>query len=176
MNTQFRLPRLVESDPRSEKIMALLSGNQKKLWENSRAKAVFLPYSENFIRTLQFEHKRGRIVRSFELIERNLETQANGLKMVDEKTESKRGTRISRLLIISNDAAERFLRKVEGLLVEHGDRVLGLVIDANSEKIGHLFFGEGKTAKIMLLEHKESVANALFALVPENKTDKQTMP
>ncbi len=172
MKTEFRLPRLVESDPRSEEIMAILAGNFKKLWEKSRANAAFLPYSERFIRTLQFEHKRGRIVRSFELIERNLQIQAHGLNMVDEKTESKRGTRISRLLIISNDAAERFLRKVEGLLVEHGDRVLGLVIDADSEKIGHLFFGEGKTAKIMLLEHKESVANALFALAKEPSDNK----
>lgn len=167
MKTEFRLPRLVESDPRSEEIMTMLTGNLKNLWEKSRAKAAFLPYSERFIKTLQLEHKRGRIIRSFELIERNLETQARGLSMVDEKTASKRGVRVSRLLIISNDAAERFLRKVESLLVEHGDRVLGLVIDADSEKIGHLFFGPGKTAKIMMLEHKESVANALFALVKE---------
>ncbi|HNX74572.1 MAG TPA: hypothetical protein PLM07_09905 [Candidatus Rifleibacterium sp.] len=167
MQTELRLPRMVESDPRGAEILKLMTANQRKLWQKSNATAVFLPFNDHFINALQIEHKRGRLVRGFEGIERSLEIQAHGLGLVDEKSKEQRGSRVSRLLILSNDGAERFLRKVEGLLKEHGDRVLGLVIDADSEKLGPLFFGEGKAAKLLMLEHKESVANALFALVKE---------
>lgn len=165
MNTpEIRLPRLVESDPRSAKVLEILSGSQKKLWKDGTMTASFLPFSERFIQTLQMEHRRGRVVRGFESIERNLATEAKGLKLVDEKTDSQRGQRFSRLLIISNDGAERYYRKVESLLLKHGSRVLAIVLDADSSKLGHLFFGEGKTVKMLLLEHKESVASALFSL------------
>jgi len=160
----IKLPRLVESDPRSPEISEIITTNLKKLWQKARTKAVFLPFSEKLIKVLQMEHKRGRIVRGFEGIERKLEMQAHGLNLADEKSSSQRGARVSRLLIISNDGTERFLRKVENLLLDHEDRVLGLIIDIDSEKLGKMFFGEGKTAKIMMLEHKESVANALFSL------------
>ncbi len=156
---------MVESDPRGPAIKELLSHNLKKLWPKAQTEAVFLPASEKFIRTLQLEHKRGRIVRGFELIERSLEIQAHGLSLVDEKTGGQRGSRVSRLLLISNDGAERFMRHIESLLLDHGDRVLSLVINIDSETLGQMFFGEGKTAKVMMLEHKESVANALFSLI-----------
>ncbi len=165
VKSELKLPRMVESDPRGPAIKELLNHNLKKLWPKAQTEAVFLPASEKFIRTLQLEHKRGRIVRGFELIERSLEIQAHGLSLVDEKTGGQRGSRVSRLLLISNDGAERFMRNIESLLLEHGDRVLSLVINIDSEKLGQMFFGEGKTAKVMMLEHKESVANALFSLV-----------
>ncbi len=167
---------MVESDPRGAAIKELLSNNLKKLWPKAQTMAVFLPVSEKFIRTLQLEHKRGRIVRGFELIERSLEIQAHGLSLVDEKTGGQRGARVSRLLLISNDGAERFMRNVESLLLIHGDRVLSLVINIDSEKLGQMFFGEGKTAKVMMLEHKESVANALFSLVEGESSTNKTKP
>lgn len=165
VKNELKLPRMVESDPRGPLIKELLSHNLKKLWPKAQTEAVFLPAYEKFIRTLQLEHKRGRIIRGFELIERSLEIQAHGLSLVDEKTGGQRGSRVSRLLLISNDGAERFMRNIESLLLDHGDRVLSLVINIDSEKLGQMFFGEGKTAKVMMLEHKESVANALFSLV-----------
>ncbi len=158
---------MIESDPRGSEILKLLTTGMKSLRTGSKFKAAFLPCSERFITALQLEHKRGRLIRGFELIERSLQIQAHGLSMVDEKLQKPRGARISRLLVISNDGAERFLRKIESLLNDHGDRVLALVVDADSEKLGPLFFGEGKTAKVIMLEHKESVANALFALVKQ---------
>lgn len=172
MKTQeLRLPKLVEKDPRSEKILSILINSQKKLWENSKVSVSFLPFSGKFIQSLQMEHRKGRIVRGLESIERNLSAEAKGLTLVDEKTDSHRGQRVSRLLIISNDGAERFYRKVENLLLLHSDRVLAILIAADSLKLGQLFFGEGKAAKLVLLEHKESVASALFSLAEafENK-------
>ncbi len=184
VKSELKLPRMVESDPRGPAIKELLSHNLKKLWAKAQTEAVFLPASEKFIKTLQLEHKRGRIVRGFESIERSLEIQAHGLSLIDEKTGGQRGTRVSRLLIISNDGAERFMRNVESLLFDHVDRVLSLVINIDSETLGQMFFGAGKTAKVMMLEHKESVANALFSLVdgegstskpkPETKTPEKT--
>jgi hypothetical protein len=47
------------------------------------------------------------------------------------------------------------------------------MIDADSDHLGELFFGEGKTVKLMLLEHKESVSAALLAIIEafKNKTE-----
>lgn len=162
----LRLPRLVENDDRATLINDVLSA-PKKLWAKSVVEVAHIPFNLEFVRTLQLEHKKGRVVRGFELIERSLASQSKGLQQVDQKTGEKRGQRISRLLIISNDGSDRYMRKLEQLILQHKDRVLAIVIDADSERLGHLFFGEGKSVKLLMLEHKESVAAALFSLLPK---------
>lgn len=168
-NSELHLPKLVENDPRNEKIVEILNSNKNKLWSNSKLEITSLPYNEIFIKALQMEHRKGRIVRGFEMVERKLESEAMGMSLVDEKTEAKRGKRISRLLIISNDGSERYYRKLETLIQKHAQRVLPIIIEIDSMKLGELFFGKGKTAKLMLLEHKKAVAAALFSLVVVSK-------
>lgn len=177
-NTEIRLPKLVENDPRTEKITEILTNGMRKLWSNSKISVASVPFSEKFIQTLQMEHRKGRITRGFELIDRKLTSEAKGLSMVDQKSDTQRGQRVSRLLIISNDGAERYYRKVESLILKHSPRILALIIEADSNQLGELFFGEGKSVKMMLLEHKESVAAALFALieVAETSTNTQAKP
>ncbi len=168
MNKQdYRLPRQIESDPRAAAIKAALASRQQ-LWSGARNEAVSLPFVMPMIRAMQLEHKKGRLVRSLELIERALAAQAKGLQKVEEKSGIAGGKRISRLLIIANDCSERYLRKVDNLLDQHRERVLPLMVDADSERLGQLFFGEGKTVKLLLIEHKESVAAVLFALLTKD--------
>ncbi len=168
MNKQeYRLPRQVESDPRAEAVKAALE-NHQKLWSGARNRVVALPFAMSMIRAMQLEHRKGRLIRSFELIERALSAQAKGLKMVEEKSGISGGKRISRLLVIANDCSERYLRKVDNLLDQHHEIVLPLMIDADSERLGELFFGEGKTVKLLLIEHKDSVAAVLFALLTKD--------
>jgi hypothetical protein len=171
--SEYRLPKLVENSTEFAAINDFIAENTIKLWKNSKESVIFVPFCEKFIRALQMEHRKGRIIRGFELIERNLASESKGLQLVDEKTGTSRGQRVSRLLIISNDGAERYYRKVEGLIANNKPRVLPLMIDADSDHLGELFFGEGKTVKLMLLEHKESVSAALLAIIEafKNKTE-----
>lgn len=164
-NSELRLPKLVENDPRSEKIIEILNSKKCQLWSSSKLELTSLPSNEKFIQALQMEHRKGHIVRGFEMVERKLESEAMGMSLVDEKTDSKRGERISRLLLISNDGSERYYRKLETLIKKHSKRILPIKIEIDSTQLGELFFGHGKTAKLMLLEHKKAVASALFSLV-----------
>lgn len=164
-HSELRLPKLIEKDPRCEKIVEILDANKRKLWEKSSLSVAAIPFREKFIQALQMEHRKGRIVRGYEMVERKLSSEAIGMSLVDDKTEAKRGERVSRLLIISNDGSERYYRKIETLIRQHTPRVLPLIIELGSMQLGELFFGQGKTAKLMLLEHKESVAFALFSLI-----------
>jgi len=167
---KIRLPKLVEEDPGFPAVQKALS-HQKKIWSGGRLTVSALPFNLNFVRSLQLEHRRGRLVRGYDLIERNLQNQARGMQQVDEKSGQVRGQRISRLVIISNDGADRYLRKVESLLEEHRDRTLGIMIDIDSEKLGQLFFGEGKSVKILMVEHKESVSAVLLTLAKSEQID-----
>ncbi|MFZ5951248.1 MAG: hypothetical protein ACOYXC_11110 [Candidatus Rifleibacteriota bacterium] len=167
---KIRLPKQVEEDQAYPMIVELLS-QQKKIWSGGRLKVPTLSFNLNFVRSLQLEHRRGRLVRGFDLIERNLENQARGMQQVDEKSGQVRGQRISRLIVFSNDGADRYLRKVENLLEEHRGRVLGIMIDMDSEKLGQLFFGEGKSVKMLMVEHKESVSAVLLAMTKNEHID-----
>lgn len=160
----IRLPKQIENDERCDAVSEVL-GKTQKLWSGAKNQVAFIPFSMGLIRAMQMEHKKGRLIRGYELIERTLVTQANGQQQVDEKTGASRGKRISRLLIISNDGSDRYLRKVDALISQHGQIVLPVIIDADSERLGQLFFGEGKAVKLLLVEHKESVAAVLLAMV-----------
>ncbi len=162
-----RLPKIVEADERYDRVVSALK-RRSKLWEKASEEASLVPLSLDFIRAMQLEHKKGRMVRGFELIEKQLELQLSGIVNVEKKTGQASGHRVSRLVVISNDGSERYLRKVDRLLSLHQDRVLALIVDADSLKLGELFFGEGKAVKVLMFDHKESVASILFALVPRN--------
>jgi hypothetical protein len=65
---------------------------------------------------------------------------------------------------MSNDGAERFYRKVESILREHGQRVMAIRVNADSVVLGETIFGPEKTVKLLLIDHKESVAAVLLAM------------
>ncbi|GAB4280474.1 MAG: hypothetical protein Kow0029_25090 [Candidatus Rifleibacteriota bacterium] len=171
---ELKLPKLVESSPEINLIKDILTKSQRKLWNKSKLSVPLIPASEKILRTLQLEHRKGRIIRGYELIDRNLSAEKKGLMIVDDKTAVKRGQRVSRLLIISNDGAERYYRKIENLIFSHFPRVLPVMIDADSHLLGESFFGEGKAVKVMMLEHKESVSTVLLSLAKVAQQQRRT--
>ena len=58
----------------------------------------------------------------------------------------------------------RFYRKVEKVMRNTGSRLLVVVMDVDSERLGELLYGPDKFVKSILLEHKEAVSAALIAL------------
>ncbi|MGM0599710.1 MAG: hypothetical protein ACQETH_07795 [Candidatus Rifleibacteriota bacterium] len=162
---EIRFPKAVEKSDKFEKIKHYIGENQKKLWQKAQTRAVFVPASEKLINLFQLEHKRGRLIRGYELVERTLLAQLEGTKSVDARTGVKRGRRLSRLIVVSNDGSERYYRKIDKLAVQFESIVLLFRIDIDSASLGEMFFGPGKIAKVFMLDHKESMANALEALV-----------
>ncbi len=163
--TKLLLPKLVEADPRFEKLQTVLKQNSEKLWPGSSVLIPAAAFSDSVKAALVEARNSDRLSRGLESIERILENEANGLALVDKKTGEKRVQRISRLLIISNDCVDRFNRKVEALLREHGQRVMALRIAADAQQLGEEILGPEKAVKLLLVEHKEDVAAILLALV-----------
>ena len=95
-------------------------------------------------------HHAGQVVRSLEKAEQKLATEARGQGMADHKSGVTRGVRISRLLVLASDGAERFYRQVESLLRRHGPRVIAVRLATDAEGLGEMLFGPGRVARLLI--------------------------
>lgn len=162
-----RLPKLVETDPRAAQVHAALTRNATPIWARSELRIAEVPMSDAFARALRGAADAGRVVRGLEGAERSLATAVHGQRLADQASGVARGERVSRILLVSNDGAERFYRNAEVLLRRHSGRVLALRVALDANALGALAFGPDATARAVLLEHKEAVAALLFALASD---------
>ena len=103
-------------------------------------------------------------MRGFDQAERVLAAEEKGLAHVDRTHGIARGRRVSRLLVLADDGSDRFYREVEFLLQRHAPRVLALRISLDEHALGGVIFGPGQVARLVLVEHKDAVADVLLAL------------
>jgi len=115
----------------------------------------------------------GRVVRGLEDARRALEVDERGLEHVDRRTGVERGRRVSRLVLVSNDGAERFYRNVESLLRRHAPRVLALRISADQSALGGRVFGSDQVARLLMVVHKDAVSALLLALAARWSADER---
>ena len=107
-------------------------------------------------KTLQF---------GLEAISSKLKEEEIGIANVRERTSAAFGNRVSRLILFSNDGAERFYRRIERLLQDFSPRVLGCFLEADGFALGSLLTSEERQIKAVMVEHKESVSEILRAIV-----------
>jgi len=93
-----------------------------------------------------------------------LEAEQRGLAALDPEMAGRQGQRVSRLLLITNDGAERFYRQVERLALTHAPRLLVCVVECDSQVLGTLLYGEDAVAKLVLTTHKAAAAAILRAV------------
>ena len=117
----FRLPRLVESDPRGAALLESLIAHTEPIRTGSEL-SVPVARFDGIEEILRNAHRAGRVVRGLETAERTLASEAHGLRLVDESSGVKRGVRVSRLLLLAADGSNGFYRQVENLLKNHGAR------------------------------------------------------
>jgi hypothetical protein len=160
----FRLPRLVESDPSSPQVLHMLSAHTRLLWKEGEIEVVVAALSAELETALRNAHNAGQVVRGLESAERRLVLEEQGLRLADKKSSVQRGERISRLLVLSDDGAERFYRNVESLLRRYGPRVLAVRLEVDAATLGERIFGQGRLARLLMLEHKEAVSAVLLAM------------
>jgi hypothetical protein len=160
----LRLPRLVEADPRAPRLLARLAADRRPLWRGGELDVPAARLTPELAAALRKARGAGHVIRSLEGAETALDAEERGQRMADEESGVPRGVRISRLLLLSADGAERFYRNVETLLARHGQRVLALQLEADAVTLGELLFGSGSMARLVMLEHKDAVAAVLLAL------------
>lgn len=163
-DTILRLPKAIETDPRAARIAARLGAAAQPLRPGGTLQVATLPLDAPLADALRSARTANRIRRGLESIATALDAEAHGLARVDRESGVARGARLSRLLLVTNDGADRFYRHVETLLTRHADRVQGLRLDASAAELGALLFGPGALARVVLLEHKDAVVAALLAI------------
>jgi hypothetical protein len=159
-----RLPRDVESDPRVADVRAALHADVRPLWVRGTLAVAVVPLSPPLQSALAGLAAAGRIERGLEAAEATLAAEQRGFAALPAAVAARQKPRISRVLLVSNDGAERFYRSVERLALTHASRVLVCVVDCPSPVLGELLYGPGAAVKLVLTAHKTAATAVLRAL------------
>ena len=172
----LRLPKIIEEEPGTAHLVSELAARARPLWTGGEllvARAECAPAVEA---ELKRAFSSGQIVRGLEGAEQVLAAEEQGLQHVDRKTGVERGRRVSRLVVLADDGAERFYRNVESLLRRHAPRVLALRLSADERALGELLFGPDERARLLLVAHKDAVSAVLLALASSWSAERPAAP
>jgi hypothetical protein len=161
---RLRLPKTLENLTWAPALRVALREGAQKLWGGGTIQVPTAAWTEQLAATLVEIEQAGHLVRGLEHAEKKLASEARGLSLVDAKSTTARGVRVSRLLLMSRDGTQRFYRQVERLLCVQGLRVLGVRLDATSSDLGGVVANASGVVRALLVEHKDSVARVLLAL------------
>jgi hypothetical protein len=109
-------------------------------------------------------YRDGQLVLGLERAERMLAAERRGLTLMVRRSGAAPGARVSRLLLVTNDGAERLYRHVERLGVTHAPRLLIAILAAGAATVGRITTGREAAVKVVLAQHKQAVAALLRAL------------
>lgn len=163
--SDIRFPRELEADETAEPIRRALMARTVRLWPGGTLEVARITMDEPLKRALRKARLQGRIRFGFEAVVERLESERKGILNVRRRTDAPYGDRVSRLLLFSNDGAERFYRHVESLLQANAPRLLGCLLDIDGRALGNLLTGGERPIKLMMAEHKEAVSGILLTLV-----------
>jgi hypothetical protein len=169
----MRLPRPVEADPRGPQVLRNLSTHTRSLW-SAGVEVPTVELGSELAEALRSAERAGHVIRGLEGAERALAAEERGLRAAQGA--GRPDVRISRLLLLADDGAERFYRHVETLLRRHGPRVLAVRLDADARALGELLFGPGRLARLLMIVHKEAVSAILLAMAGQGERDNPNLP
>ncbi len=161
----MRFPRQLEAEYGPDVIRSALAERTVKLWPGGDLYVPLVSVDESLVKTLQAAMLKGNLRYGFEVVSNKLKNEKAGIENVRERSDAPHGERVSRLVLLSNDGAERFYRHVEQLLASHAPRLLGCVLDADSAILGKLLTGKDRQIKLAMAEHKDAVSEILRAIL-----------
>lgn len=157
------LPRELEADPGCTAIRARLATANRRLWPGGQVVVSLLPLGPAVEDALGRAYAGGRLVLGLEAAAAALATEARGLAQLAQRAGAA-GARVSRLLLLSEDGAERLYRQAERLATVHAPRVLVVMLTAAAPALGRATIGRDVAVKAVLVRHKQAVASLLRAL------------
>jgi hypothetical protein len=160
----IRLPRQLEADNADKTIHQMLISRTSKLMPGGKIDVPVIEWSDPLKMALQKARLQGRIRLGLESITEQLASERYGIKNAHQSSGAAYGDRISRLLLFSNDGADRFYRHIEQLLDQNAPRLLGCKLNVDAGVLGELFLGKDKKIKIIMAEHKDVVSGVLRAI------------
>lgn len=162
----LKLPRLIESDPRHDALVAMLEADAKPLWDGGFVKVPHVPFTPALEAALKDALNSRQLERGLENIEGILRNEQRGLDALAKKQGVPKAQRVSRLLIIADDGAERFYRQCETVLLRHPDRVLALRVPVPCAHLAERLFTAEELVKVLLVSERDAVSSVLLALAP----------
>ena len=158
-------PRQLEAEGSAEKIRQALETRKTRLWPEGKMEVPVVNISESLTGAMKRARLQRRVRFGFDDIFDKLAAEKKGIDELLQRTKSQQKDRVSRLLLFSNDCAERLYRHIEQALVLHHLRILGCQLDVDSIKLGQLITGRSTGIKVILVEHKDAVSDVLRAFV-----------
>jgi hypothetical protein len=159
------LPREIEADPDYDTIRARLAAESRRLWAGGQAIVPVLPLGPALAAALGVARRDGQLVLGLERAEEALAAEARGLTLMARRSGAAPGARVSRLLLVTDDGAERLYRHVERLASEHAPRVLVAMLSTDAATLGRTTTGHEAAVKVALAQRKQAVAALLRALM-----------
>ncbi|MFN2427817.1 MAG: hypothetical protein ABR587_15375 [Candidatus Binatia bacterium] len=160
---EWRLPKLIEADPEAAGLLEQLASRSGPLWKEGRLQIPSVVPDDELKSTLCLASRTGFLLRGLEAAERRLAEEQRGRALLGTSSRDA-GVRISRLLVVTNDGAERFYRNVEALLKRHEPRVYAIRVEMDEHEMGELLFGADRVARLVMVDHKNAVAEVLLAI------------
>jgi hypothetical protein len=162
-------PRQLEADGLAEKIREALMARKKKLRLEGKIDVPVLSWNEALAGALRKARLQRRVRVGFEDILDKLAAEKKGIEEIRQKEQAAHKDRISRLLLVSNDGAERLYRHIEQTITDYSPRILGCLLDLDSRSLGQFIVGgknvKGTGVKVILVEHKDAVSDVLRSLI-----------
>lgn len=158
----LRLPK--DTNDANEILQSHFTAGESPIREGSTVVVSRWPLAAPLKAALQATARVGHLVQGLEQIGETLDRELKGLRALAAKTGAPQKPRLSRLLLLSNDGADRFLRQAESLLERHGERTHGVVIDVSAEDLGQMFTPKGTPAKAFLIDDRKALTLFLTTL------------
>src|SRR5262245_45398231 len=149
------LPREVEADPGHDAIRAQLGATCRPLWRGGKTAVPVLSLRPPLATALQAAHRAGHLVLGLERAAEALAVEAHGLDLAARRSTTSAGVRVSRLLLLSQDGAERLYRHVDRLALTHAPRVLVGVLSVAAATLGAAITGRDVPVKVVLVQRSE---------------------
>jgi hypothetical protein len=141
-----------------------LARRSRLLWPGGTVVASVVPLTTTLRGALIAPTTAVRLRRGLEAAEEALDAEQRGLDALPASEAQRQGGRVSRLVLVSNDGAERFYRRVEHLVIAHAPRLLACIVDVDSATLGDLLYGNGAVVKLLLTERKTTAVAILRAI------------
>jgi len=167
--SDMRFPRQLEVGDAAETIRRTLMSRTAKLWPGGYLEIPVIPMTDALGKALRVARLKKQLRYGFEAIVQKLENENKGISHAREISPDQDGNRISRLLLFSDDGADRFYRHIEQLLLTHAPRILGCLLDTDCRIFGRLLTDQDRLIKIVMIEHKAAVSQALCAISGQGK-------
>lgn len=161
MFKDIQLPKQLIKDGLEQDVLDYFEKNSTPLYPESEIQIPQIPVTPTFHSHIFYAESLGNIEIGFENIEVFLKREKFGIEKAGNSS-----SRISRILLLSNDGSKRFYKQVEFI---KEDRLLVIRLDVPSDEFGKILGLKKKIIKAALITHKSSVANILTHMINDIK-------